>query len=172
MTKATRELGICIAELRQHLSYDPETGVVVWIKLLPKAQKGEVGKEAGFQNKESGYRQLSFRSKTIKTHRVAWALHHGEWPNGEVDHINNNRADNRLVNLRLATRRQNAVNQPGRGSNTGVKGVYWHRNRYLVMARDQTGYNTYLGRYKTIEEAKLVYDDFIVRTRGEFAKTD
>ena len=169
MTKYAKERSIPIEALREHFDYNPDTGVITWRK--PAAKRCRVGEVAGIIN-DAGYVLLSLRSTKLRGHRVAWAMHHGSWPTDEIDHINNNRADNRLVNLRLATRRQNAVNQPGRGSNTGVKGVYWHRNRYLVMARDQTGYNTYLGRYKTIEEAKLVYDDFIVRTRGEFAKTD
>ena len=159
-----------IARMREYLAYDPDTGVITWLK--PKANNGKAGKPTGCLSKSTGYLYVVFDYTMVAAHRVAWALHHGEWPNGEIDHINNDRADNRLANLRIATRRQNAVNQPGRGSNTGVKGVYWYKNRYMALARDQNGKTTYLGRHKTLESAKAAYDEFVIKTRGEFARTD
>ena len=169
MTKYAKEQTISISALHEYFCYDPETGIITWRKV--RAKRCNVGDVAGIIN-DQGYVRLQLFSTTLRGHRVAWAMHHGAWPTDEIDHINNNRADNRIVNLRLANRRQNAVNQPGRGSNTGVKGVYWYRNRYMALARDESGRQVYLGRYRTLEEAKQVYDDFVVRTRGEFAKTD
>jgi len=169
MTKHAKERNIPIAALREHFDYNPETGIITWRK--PAARRCRAGEVAGIIN-DSGYVLLTLLSIKVRGHRVAWAMHHGEWPDGEIDHINNNRADNRIANLRLATRRQNSVNQPGRGSNTGVKGVYWYKNRYMALARDQTGRQIYLGRHKTLDDAKAAYDEFVIKTRGEFARTD
>lgn len=83
------------------LSYDPETGIIT--------RRIDM-KEAGGINDE-GYRRLRLHGLAIKAHHVAWMLFYKEWPPQELDHINRDRADNRIVNLRLATRSINVTNK-------------------------------------------------------------
>lgn len=88
-------------------------------------------------------------------HRVAWALHYGEWPDGQIDHINGDKADNRLDNLRVVTAQGNAKNRPLRSDNTsGHVGVYWVTETKQWMAQIKVdGRQVTIGRYKTFEDA-------------------
>lgn len=108
-------------EVKDFVSYDPETGICTWIK---SRQRISVGSEAGsYQN--SGHQQITFKQSSFQLHRVAWFLHYGQDPGDkEVDHINGVRDDNRIINLRLVTRQQNQQNRKS------AKGVYKHRNSW------------------------------------------
>ena len=110
--------------LKEHFSYDPETGFFIRIKTrMSKC----VGKPAGSLIKQSGYYVLSIGNKRYQSHRVAWAITYGKWPDGDIDHINRVRTDNRLSNLRECTRGQNRLNshRPHKSS-TGIKGVSYN----------------------------------------------
>ncbi|WP_395444039.1 HNH endonuclease signature motif containing protein [Caulobacter sp. UC70_42] len=101
-------------------------------------------------------------------HRLAWLLTHGEWPEHEIDHINGDRSDNRLVNLRPATRQQNMINRRMHKSNKlGVKGVTQVKDRY----RAQLWFNGefVLNRtFATIEEASAAYQAKAQEVFGEW----
>ena len=91
--------------------------------------------------------------------------------NQEVDHINGNRLDNRKINLRLATRRQNCMNRPKQKNNTsGYKGVFWQPqlNRWWARIKIDGEYLS-LKTYKTKEEAAVAYDKAAFKNYGEFA---
>lgn len=105
------------ARLKELLRYDPETGVMTWLRS---------GKRAGTKHR-LGYRNVVVDGKGYAEHRLAWLLVHGQWPEHDLDHINRVRDDNRLRNLRPATRSENCQNQPVRKSNkSGTTGVYLH----------------------------------------------
>nr|WP_175479900.1 HNH endonuclease signature motif containing protein [Paracoccus homiensis] len=90
----------------------------------------------------------------MQAHRVAWAVIHGRWPNGEIDHINGDRSDNRLANLREVTKRENHRNMAIRSDNTsGVTGVYWAREKGKWAAYIKADKMVALGRYDTFAEA-------------------
>ena len=112
--------------LRNRLRYDPETGNLYWIPDQCRPEQSEgwwVGKQAGYVDR-TGYRRLSLSGKKYLAHRIAWAIHYGSWPINEIDHINGNKLDNRIVNLRNVSRADNNRNLPRRKSNTsGVTGV-------------------------------------------------
>lgn len=109
-----------------------------------------------------------FKNKTFLAHRVIWMLKTGEWPTLTVDHINLDRADNRWLNLRLATHAQNCANQTVRRTNrSGLKGAYWHKaaNAWVACFRGK-----YLGLYATKEAAHAAYVAAAEPYFGNFAR--
>lgn len=105
---------------------------------------------------------------------MAWAIHHGEWPDGEIDHINMKRDDNRIANLRLATSSDNRMNSGRQENNTsGMKGVYWKKARGKWMSQIQVASKQiFLGRYATKAEAHAAYCEAAKKYHGEFARTE
>lgn len=132
--------------LRQSLTYNPDTGVFV-----------RHGNCVGALNKALGYIVISLNGVNYLAHRLAWLYVHGEWPE-ITDHVNGDRTDNRLANLRSAGSNVNNQNRraASKRSKSGVLGVCWDRGRWVahIMA-DRKRKN--LGRYKTIDEAQSAY---------------
>lgn len=93
--------------------------------------------------------------RPVKAHRVAWAIYYGEWPSGELDHINGNPADNRIENLRMVTRTENARNASMHADNrSGFAGVSWNkRTRKWTATLGINKRRKYLGEYDTPEAA-------------------
>ena len=106
-----------------HLEYDPETGII-W--------DTRRNREAGCLQKSDGYRKIKVQGKCYYGGPLAWYLYWGEWPNGEIDHINRVRDDNRLCNLRVVDRSKQMLNRNAMGK-IKIKGVYKSRNKYRVM---------------------------------------
>jgi len=127
-----------IGLLRQLLTYDPDTGALTWLH-RPDAKKywetQYAGKPALTSSDHRGYRHGTILGRKHRSHRVAWALHYGEWPD-TIDHINGVKDDNRICNLRSVTNRENNKNRPTPSDNTsGVMGVYWHNGRSKWCAK-------------------------------------
>lgn len=108
----------------------------------------------------------------LQAHRVAWFLHYGRFPNGELDHIDGDKANNRIENLRVATRSQNTAYRGKTKRNTsGFKGVCWHRRDKRWRASiGSKGRRLDLGSFSTPEEAFEAYKAAAVHHHGEFAK--
>ena len=145
-----------IRYLRMWISYNPETGIFTWV--LPK-KKVVVGSEAGY---ESGtYREISFSGYRLLAHRLAWILTNGPIPDDlQVDHINGNRMDNRIANLRLVTHQGNCENKHGAmsTSKSGLLGASWCgvMKRWVAVIK----YNRkkrVIGYFGTPEEAHQAY---------------
>ena len=118
---------ITARELREILSYNPHNGVFRWkVRLSPRSNPGE---QAGHINGR-GYRTIKIRGKHYYAHRLAWLYHTGYFPNDEIDHINNDKLDNRLVNLREVTRWENQQNRIDTKLNGGL---YKNSARYKEM---------------------------------------
>jgi hypothetical protein len=136
--------------LHQIFSYNPIDGGLYWkISNCPISK----GTRAGCIQKK-GYRQIKVLGKGYKEHRLVWFYHYGEWPINQIDHINNDRSDNRVENLREVTNSENAQNK-----RKITKGIYrhksgkWHTRIGLNKKRLSVGY------YDTEEEAIQAYID-------------
>lgn len=99
----------------------------------------------------SGYIKVKILGKALQAHRIIWFLAHGRWPMADIDHINGRRADNRISNLREATRSQNCQNKIAKGCQFVKKSNCW------VSRINVNGEILHLGTFKTFEEANSVY---------------
>lgn len=141
--------------VRDKLLYDPATGAFTW--KWSSRKPGVVGQEAGWFDR-SGHRVIEIEGNRYKASRLAWLYIHGEWPAEEIDHINRDPSDNRLCNLREATRVQNNVNRTRTRVRNLPRGV--ERNKKKFMARLRVGGITrHLGTFSTPEEAHEKYMD-------------
>lgn len=107
----------------------------------------------------AGYRILSLAGRVFKEHRVVWYKHHGEWPEGDIDHIDQDKLNNRIENLRVVSKSVNSHNiaQANKNSKSGVRGISPYRGKWRASI-DIRGKNKYLGLFDTIAEAKEAYD--------------
>lgn len=130
----------------KHLEYNSETGKIYW-----KTTKNgiKVGAEAGFVNHE-GYRKINIRGSLQSSHRLAWLLHYGKWPEYTIDHIDGNKENDRIDNLRDVTNGENDKNKPMYKNNTsGHVGVYWiERDQKWQASIKVNGRNKSLGYFK------------------------
>lgn len=154
-TMRAKEIALSHDYLTEVLDYNAETGKFVWKK--PASHQMHPGDEAGTQN-ASGYVFICVGGVRYKAHRLAWFYHYGEWPSDEtpqIDHINGNRADNRIANLRFVTDEQNSRNQKVRSTNTsGRTGIQFHkpRGKWMAVIRNNGKYEC-LGYYAKFEDA-------------------
>lgn len=168
-------------QLRQLLRYDPETGRLFW-KCRPDDNPNTLrrivrnwnarfaGKEAFTSTRSDGYKVGMVGNRTFRAHRVIWAMVHSEWPEGEIDHIDCDRANNRIDNLRAASRTQNAHNYAGRGSSK-YRGVCWdQQNKKWACQIAIAGKQTRIGRFQSEIEAALAYDRAATEHFKDYAK--
>ena len=143
--------------LREVLNYDADTGTFTWrIKL---GRKVVVGREAGSTH-SSGYVTIRIDTQRYYAHRLAWCYVYGSWPPDEIDHINGDRADNRIANLRTATRKQNMENRAHATGASGYRGVCWlEANQKWRASITHNGKCIHLGLFGTAEEASAAYKE-------------
>lgn len=159
--------------LRELVDYDSSTGTFCW-KVPGRKQHGFHKGPAS----TNGYCHLFIKGGYYLSHRLAWLHHYGEWPNGELDHVNGDRADNRIANLRIADAAQNMWNRSVHKNNrTGVKGV-----RYIWKGRPNRGSRIWfaqifvrgkfinIGRFPTLEGARIAYERAAKLHFGEFMR--
>jgi hypothetical protein len=146
---------ITAERVRSLLAYDPQTGLITW----RASRRGIAAGSVAGTRTSHGYVQISVDGRFYRAHRLAWLIVHGSFPDGEIDHINRNPSDNRLVNLRVVTRTVNLHNCGTRCDNkSGLTGVSWSRNRRKWVAQIQVnGATKYLGRFVTAEAARSAY---------------
>lgn len=146
------------ARLRELLNYDPETGLFVW-RIRP-SKKIAAGVAAGCL--DNGYIRIHIGQKTWMAHRLAWLHVHGTWPSADIDHINGNRSDNRIANLRDVSRSVNLQNKRhAQGASiSGLLGAHWFSPTQAWYSRIMIGRKSHhLGYFKTAELAHAAYLD-------------
>jgi HNH endonuclease len=150
--------------LKQLVEYDPDTGA-----LRNRAN----GRSIGWRH-SGGYRQCMMGRKKCFVHRLAWLYVHGVIPVEQIDHINGNRSDNRICNLRIATQKQNSANMKIRSSNkVGLKGVSRiNRSKPFFASIHVDGKTKYLGIFATAEEAHEVYLAAAKMYFGDYARAE
>lgn len=168
--------------LRKILRYDAETGNLYWrtrpVEFFPTRAAASrwngryAGTEAFAKIERQGYKVGSVFSALYKAHRVIWAIEFGHWPPEYVDHIDMDKTNNVLSNLRLATRQQNRANTRANGNSlSGVKGVYRHSDNVRWRAQIAvSGVKKHLGLFADIEDAKAAYARAIFEAYGEFGR--
>lgn len=159
-------------ELKKFLHYDPYTGVFIRIAGANKRSHNRFyGKIAGTDSGH-GYRLIFVSGGNYYAHRLAWFYVHGEWPD-IIDHIDGDRANNRIGNLRICSKRENGCNRPAPRNNTsGFKGVIYHKASRKYAARiGSSGKSIHLGLFVTAEEAAYARNQAAIRLYGDFARS-
>lgn len=161
-----------LSQVMQMLGCDFKAGTLYWKVDIGNYKIGDIaGNKGDGSGKYSGVTLRLRRGKrSIRRSWIIWAIKNGRWPKDEIDHINCDPRDDRLVNLREATSRQNKANRSVRSINkSGLKGVSLHRQSGLWRARlGAKGITTY---HKTKNKA---HEAYILRAKaeyGEFARS-
>lgn len=153
--------------LRAVVHYDPETGR--FTRTVRLAQRHQVGDDA-CHRMSNGYLRIAIDSKRYLAHRAAWLYVYGEWPN-VIDHINGDRTDNRIANLRSGTQAQNAQNRRSAQADnrsSGLLGVTWHsQNRKWCAHVTLNGKKKHVGLF---DDPKVAHEAYLKakRTLHEF----
>lgn len=163
MTKKSREMDIEL--LRSLIRYEPETGELFWlprpVEMFPckcahhRWTKRFVGKKAFSAKMANGYLLGRIFGKGFLAHRVVWALVHGEWPKGHIDHIDGNPKNNCINNLRDVPEHLNHRNNARkRDTKAPCNGVQYMPRRKKWRARiHYDGLTRHVGVFETLEEA-------------------
>lgn len=137
------EADLTASMLRDMFHYDRDTGV--FTRMGQAKPSGRVATK--------GYRQIAMIGQRFMAHRLAWLYVHGEWPSGQIDHINQVKDDNRIENLRVVTNKQNQENIFAWGHNkSGRRGVRFKDGKWLAEIV-QFKKKLHLGTFASFEEA-------------------
>lgn len=182
MPKAWKPEPEVLEWIRAKFTYESDTGILRHAHDDPGLffKKGD---PAGFQ-KRCGYLAVSLhntaiglRHRQVTVHRIAWFLHHSEWTTENIDHVNLDKLDNRIENLRLATLQQNSVNSAKRRTWCGkpclnrLKGAYLcKKNGRWYSTIKLNGRTIWLGWHSTEEEAAAAYATAALKHHGEYAR--
>lgn len=151
-----------------HALFNYRDGKLFWKQKTGK--RTVIGMQAG-SKRPDGYRHIRINKKYYQEHVLIWCMQKGEWPSLLIDHENEIRDDNRIDNLRLATKSQNAVNTGKWSTNTsGYKGVSFNKASKKWVANISVNKKLiYLGAFGTAEEANIAYKAAVIKHHGEFA---
>jgi len=151
------------AQLKELVSYNPDTGF-----FYNKSMR-HVGHE-----KYDGYILIKIAKTLYRAHRLAWLYVYGYIPDGDIDHIDGDASNNKINNLRLATRTQNTQNSKiAKNNTTGAKGVSFHKRDRLYQARIQhNGKRIFIGSYPDIDSAHTAYENKAKSLFGQFYKSN
>jgi hypothetical protein len=162
------QIMITQSELKKLLDYNLDTGIFTW--KINRTKNAKIGSIAGYVDIE-GYHLISIFGKVYKSHRLAWLYVYGNFPSKLIDHINGNKSDNKLCNLRECSNDENQWNAKISSRNlSGVKGVHWSNNKDRWIAKLSIhGKIKHCGSFKDIESAKNAIIKFRESLHKEFA---
>lgn len=157
-------LTLSVEVLNQLLKYNPTTGDLIWKpRPIEFFKTGSEFKRWNARYKETvagslhkhGYLQVKILGRMYKAHRIAWALYYGEWPEGQIDHEDRSRANNRIKNLRVVSNQENQKNVSMKKNNkSGHTGVRWSPRLQKWYADIGVDYKTiHLGVFTELEDA-------------------
>ncbi|MBO6755424.1 MAG: HNH endonuclease [Roseibium sp.] len=157
------------------IRYEPESGKLFWKERndgyfattgrWQEWNRRHAGTEAFTAIDGDGYLHGTIRNQKFKAHRIAWVIHYGEWPKGQIDHLNGDRTDNRISNLRDVPNLVNQRNCVRRKDNTsGYTGVSFHRRSGKYRARVKIdGREIFLGNFDAADQAFLARVVYLYR---------
>jgi HNH endonuclease/AP2 domain-containing protein len=163
--------------LRSILDYDPDTGIFRWRwdpAKKPNINSRDTKREVAGSVGRRRYRSIKTEQKLYYAGRLAWLYVHGRWPIDEIDHIDGNKTNDRIANLREASRYENQYNVGVTARNrSGHKGVHWvpRYQKWQVEIR-VNGQRLYLGRFDCPEAAAAAYAKAAQNYHGEFARVE
>jgi hypothetical protein len=165
--------------IQESITYDPSTGKLFWRSSRPsyhfKTKSTErrwytlfAGNEISGQCEYGSVTYINVRINGTKhkAHRVAWFLHYGVWPEGDIDHWDGDGLNNRIANLRDVPRQINSHNASiSKNNNSGVNGVNFRKDNGKWVARGNTVIEgefvrEYLGQFDSLEDAKKARKDW------------
>ncbi len=158
------------SELQDILNYDIETGIFTW-KIKP-CKNIAVNTVAGGINNRN-YVVIKIKNKTYLAHRLAWLYVYGEIPDF-IDHINGNKSDNKIKNLRECSQQENCFNRKLAINNKcGVKGIcFYNKTKKWKAQLNIDGKRKHLGYFDNIEDAKEVLNNARIKHHKEFARNE
>lgn len=153
-------------QLKEYLEY--RDGHLWWIKKSARCIK--IGQQFGSCH-DKGYRQGWFKGKMYKEHRLIWLIVYGRLPDKDLDHINGVKDDNRIGNLREATKSENLYNKKGIGGSSKYKGVSFNKQLQKYVAYASLNKKRYhLGTFECEIAAAKAYDEFANRNFGNYKR--
>lgn len=164
-------MALTVERLRELLSYDPETGIFRW--KIATSIRVRAGARAGSINRNLNYRIIGIDGGNYYEHRLAILYVTGAWPKSLVDHRDGDGQNNCWVNLREATKSNNAANagKPSKNTTSKLKGVSWHAGAKKWQAHIRVdGKNIYLGIFADEAAAHGAYCAAAIKNFGEFAR--
>jgi hypothetical protein len=156
-------------EASKCLEYCPNTGVFHW--KVYRSRNAKAGQIAGTGH-IAGYTQIGYKQKIYLAHRLAWFMFYKRWPSKHIDHINGNKKDNRICNLRECTPSQNLLNRSKQINNkTGHKNIFieGRSKKYMVRINKNKKVH-YVGKFSKLENAIKARDRAHKNICGEFSK--
>ena len=138
-------------EVRTVFAYTPENGLLLWNIDTCKTKTGDVA--GGLSN---GYIQVKYKQRKYMVHRIIWCYVHGDWPKQMIDHIDGDRSNNRIENLRDVSNAKNQYNRHrlNKNNSTGHMGIiYRKRGDAYIVQITVLGAKKYIGYYKTLFDA-------------------
>lgn len=148
-----------ISKLHEAFEYDAMRGVLVW-RYRPDQNKSWntrfAGKDAG-SKMSLGYILVALMGQRLYAHRIIIAMTNGSWPQDHTDHINGDRSDNRIDNLRCVTQAENNKNRAAKANATGFPGVRVMKKKYQARVTIRPGHILHLGCFDTPEMAHDAY---------------